>query len=166
MIGAFRYLRLAVLLLPLWLLGCASAPPKDPSAARFCDGYFIYVMCAEDITGDGVSDIMFFDDDKQIFMYHPSVAVVVEADYALHRCAMQMDEVTREITTEMIAVDDETPLLTKLDLKKRLLVRYNQRRHEMDECNARYADPEEMNEEPFGNDEDFADFPEDDLDKG
>ena len=158
-----------VLWLPLVLLfgGCASTPPTDDVANLFCDGYFLYVMCAEDIDSDGIADIMFFQDDMQVFMYHDDVAEAVETgDYILHRCALRMDEITREITTGMIAINDDTPLLEELDLKKRLLVRYNQRRHEMDECNAQYVKPEELNEDPFLEEDDFADFPEDELDKG
>ena len=158
------------LVLCVAVTGCVSAPPTNDAANLFCDGYFIYVMCAEDITGDGITDIMYFQDDMQVFMYHEDVTSLVQTDdYLLHRCAMVMDETTREITTDMIAIDDSTPLLAELDLKKRLLVRYNQRRNEMDECNAQYVKPEELDEDPFVSEDDFADFPEDeldDLDKG
>ncbi len=151
----------------LWVSGCTTVPPTDESARLFCDGYFTYVMCTEDITDDGIADIMFFQDDMQVFMYHEDVfSLVRSGDYLLHRCALTMDETTRHITTDMLAIDDETPLLQELDLKKRLLLRYNQRRHEMDECNAQYVKPEEMEEDPFPQEDDFADFPEDELDKG
>ncbi len=153
-----------LLIASLLLSACASAPVQEPVRSHFCDAYLIYTMCARDLDGDAITDIMYFDDDDIVFMYHPgSASVMQQAGYQTHRCVMLMDEVTREITTAMLAEDENTTLLESLDLKKRLLLRYNQRRHEMDACNARYERPQDA--EPFGHD-DFADFPDDELEKG
>ena len=56
----------------LVLAGCAQTPsvvPQQAAGKTVCDTYLIQSMCVQDLQGDGVVDMIYFTDTKEIFMY-------------------------------------------------------------------------------------------------
>lgn len=122
----------------LLLASCSSLPDgARPVNAQYCDNFLIYDMCARDVNRDGVVDVVYFTDTKEVFMYHPDREGNFPNDLGVHRCAMPMDEDIIATTNRVLYVDESTPFLEKQDIKGAMMVKYVANMPEVTACNLR-----------------------------
>lgn len=122
----------------LLLASCSSLPEgARPVNAQYCDNFLIYDMCARDINRDGVVDVVYFTDTKEVFMYHPDREGNFPSDLGVHRCVMPMDEEIVATTNRVFYVDESTPFLEKQDIKGAMMVKYVANLPEVTACNLR-----------------------------
>jgi len=115
-----------------------------PLNAEYCDNFLIYDMCARDTNHDGVVEVVYFTDTKEVFMYHPESKGNYPSDLGLHRCATMMDEELVATTNRVFYVDDSTPFLERQDIKGAMMLKYVANMPEITACNLR-AEQEESN---------------------
>jgi hypothetical protein len=108
-----------------------------PVNAEYCDNFLIYDMCARDVNRDGVVDVVYFTDTKEVFMYHPDREGNLPNDLGVHRCVMPMDEDIVATTNRVFYVDESTPFLEKQDIKGAMMVKYVANLPEVTACNLR-----------------------------
>ena len=108
-----------------------------PLNAEYCDNFLIYDMCARDTNRDGVVEVVYFTDTREVFMYHPESEGNYPSDLGLHRCAMPMDEEVVATTNRVFYVDDSTTFLEKQDIKGAMMLKYVAFMPEVMACNLR-----------------------------
>ena len=108
-----------------------------PLNAEYCDNFLIYDMCARDTNRDGVVEVVYFTDTREVFMYHPESEGNYPSDLGLHRCAMPMDEEVVATTNRVFYVDDSTTFLEKQDIKGAMMLKYVAFMPEVTACNLR-----------------------------
>ena len=108
-----------------------------PLNAEYCDNFLIYDMCARDTDRDGVVEVVYFTDTREVFMYHPESEGNYPSDLGLHRCAMPMDEEVVTTTNRVFYVDDSTTFLEKQDIKGAMMLKYVAFLPEVTACNLR-----------------------------
>lgn len=108
-----------------------------PLNAEYCDKFLIYDMCARDTNRDGVVEVVYFTDTREVFMYHPESEGNYPSDLGLHRCAMPMDEEVVATTNRVFYVDDSTTFLEKQDIKGAMMLKYVAFMPEVTACNLR-----------------------------
>ncbi|MBK52046.1 MAG: hypothetical protein CMQ45_06635 [Gammaproteobacteria bacterium] len=108
-----------------------------PLNAEYCDSFLIYEMCAMDTNRDGVVDLVYFTDSKEVFMYHPEFGGEYPSGLELHRCATPMDEELVATTNRVFYVDDSTPFLERQDIKGEMMLKYVANLPEITACNLR-----------------------------
>lgn len=131
-------LRVLIPLVVLLLGGCASAPldlTQAPATSRYCDRYFIYRMCVQDIGGDGEVDLMYFEDTMEVFMYRPESTDGVKARLVMHPCAQIMDQGLGDVSTQLLYITDDTGFFQKAELKSELISHYMRYSSKINACN-------------------------------
>ena len=108
-----------------------------PLNAEYCDNFLIYDMCARDTNRDGVVEVVYFTDTREVFMYHPESEGNYPSDLGLHRCAMPMDEEVVATTNRVFYLDDSTTFLEKQDIKGAMMLKYVAIMPEITACNLR-----------------------------
>ena len=108
-----------------------------PLNAEYCDNFLIYDMCARDTNRDGIVEVVYFTDTREVFMYHPESEGKYPSDLGLHRCAMPMDEELVATTNRVFYVDDSTTFLEKQDIKGAMMLKYVTYMPEVTACNLR-----------------------------
>ena len=108
-----------------------------PLNAEYCDNFLIYDMCARDTDRDGIVEVVYFTDTREVFMYHPESEGNYPSDLGLHRCAMPMDEEVVATTNRVFYVDDSTTFLEKQDIKGAMMLKYVAFLPEVTACNLR-----------------------------
>ena len=108
-----------------------------PLNAEYCDNFLIYDMCARDTNRDGVVEVVYFTDTREVFMYHPESEGNYPRELGLHRCAMPMDEEVVATTNRVFYVDDSTTFLEKQDIKGAMMLKYVAFMPEVTACNLR-----------------------------
>ena len=108
-----------------------------PLNAEYCDNFLIYDMCARDTNRDGVVEVVYFTDTREVFMYNPESEGNYPSDLGLHRCAMPMDEEVVATTNRVFYVDDSTTFLEKQDIKGAMMLKYVAFMPEVTACNLR-----------------------------
>ena len=108
-----------------------------PLNAEYCDNFLIYDMCARDTNRDGVVEVVYFTDTREVFMYHPEFEGNYPSDLGLHRCAMPMDEEVVATTNRVFYVDDSTTFLEKQDITGAMMLKYVAFLPEVTACNLR-----------------------------
>ena len=106
-----------------------------PLNAEYCDNFLIYDMCARDTNRDGVVEVVYFTDTREVFMYHPESEGNYPGDLGLHRCAMPMDEEVVATTNRVFYVSDSTTFLEKQDIKGAMMLKYVVFMPEVTACN-------------------------------
>ena len=104
---------------------------------EYCDTFLIYDMCARDTNRDGIVEVVYFTDTREVFMYHPESEGKYPSDLGLHRCAMPMDEELVATTNRVFYVDDSTTFLEKQDIKGAMMLKYVTYMPEVTACNLR-----------------------------
>lgn len=167
----YSFVRL--LFLVLFLSACSSQSVKEdkekpPIASNtYCDSYFVYDMCAEDIDRNGEIDFMYFQDTDEIFMTNPHFPTANLPPKPLHRCIQSMDEGMIIAGTRLLTINDDTNGIEKTQIKSRLLMEFIKAQGRMgtcepeqDELNDTVATPTSpaiVSDVEFG-EEDFEDF--------
>ena len=108
-----------------------------PLNAEYCDNFLIYNMCARDTNRDGIVEVVYFTDTREVFMYHPESEGNYPSDLGLHRCAMPMDDELVATTNRVFYVDDSTTFLEKQDIKGAMMLKYVTNMPEVTACNLR-----------------------------
>lgn len=132
----------AVILLPL-LAACtaSSIDGQRPVTSLYCDNFMIYDMCARDSNRDGVVDLVYFEDTREVFMYREGADGRIPRNLGRHRCAMQMDEDLVATTSRLFYIDEQTPFLEKQDIRGSMMIKYIAYMPRVTACNMR-ADEE------------------------
>ncbi len=147
----------------LWVAACATQPQTDPpQTGLYCDNYLIYEMCVKDVDRDGLADLMYFDDTREIFMVSNNYKGYREAGLSDHRCQQLMDQKMQAISSGLLRIKEETGFLQRMKIQNSLLMAYASYLPVINECmgqgdvaasgdNAKNAEP--FGEEPFGEEE-------------
>ena len=126
-------------LLPLLLVACAgsSIDGESPATNLYCDSFMIYDMCARDSNRDGVVDLVYFEDTREVFMYREGADSRIPRNLGRHRCAMEMDEDLVATTSRLFYIDDETPFFEKQDIRGSMMIKYIAYMPRVTACNMR-----------------------------
>lgn len=144
----------------LVLAGCAQTPGMVPQPAvgkTVCDTYLIESMCVQDLQGDGVVDLIYFTDTKEIFMYQSGKRDLVAKVMSFHRCAVPLDE-GMQATTNRILNRENLSIAEELSITMELIANYLAAKPSIDACNARFEDSTEEDDLSTGT---FSEFKED-----
>ena len=153
----YQYLTMALIV--ALLNACASVDSKYPIAhvppvnSVFCDTYFIYQMCVEDVDDNGDVDILFFQDTGEVFMYQAGQEENISGDKPLHECAQIMDDSMQAASSELLYVTDDMGFFEKTRIKKNLMVNYARYRGRINQCNIKYELTHSIPEDDFGDEE-------------
>lgn len=160
----FLRLLAPILTISLLLGGCSSTPQNlvlNPSSPEYCGRYFVYHMCAQDISGDGKVDVMYFEDSLEVFMYRPGSALEYGSKLVLHPCAQVMDEGLRNAADQLLGINSDTGFFQKADIKSGLLVQYLRYSPRINKCHKSDTSSVATNE----TEDPFSDFPYEDFDE-
>ena len=125
-------------LLTCTFVACGSLPDGErPTNALFCDSYLMYPMCASDLDEDGIVELVYFEDTKEVFMYRPGAESNIPAELGTHRCMRAMDEQLVGITSRVFYVDESTSFLERQDIRGAMLLKYISYMPEITACNMR-----------------------------
>ena len=152
--------RPVLLAVVLVLAGCAQTPSMTPQQAAgktVCDTYLIQSMCVQDLQGDGVVDLIYFTDTKEIFMYRSGKRDSVAQVMPFHRCAVPLDA-GMQATTNQILNREDLSLTEELSITMELIANYLAAKASIDACNARF---EVTKDEADPSSEGFSQFKED-----
>ena len=144
----------------LVLAGCAQTPsvaPQQAAGKTVCDTYLIQSMCVQDLQGDGVVDLIYFTDTKEIFMYQNGKRNLVAEVMPFHRCAVTLDA-GMQATTNRILNREDLSLTEELSITMELITNYLAAKPSIDACNARFEGNSDEAELPS---EGFSQFEED-----
>ncbi len=131
----------------LLLASCGSLPEgARPVSSNYCDSFLIYDMCARDLSGNGVVDLVYFTDTMEVFMYRPGAENNVPGELGVHRCVLAMDEELVATTSRLFYIDDQTSLLEKQDIRGAMLLKYMAYMPEVTACNLRKDEAEQAAE--------------------
>ena len=144
----------------LMLAGCVQTPsivPQQAAGKTVCDTYLIQSMCVQDLQGDGVVDLIYFTDTKEIFMYQNGKRDSVAEVMPFHRCAVPLDA-GMQATTNRILNRENLSLTEELSITVDLITNYLAAKPSRDACNARFeGNSDEADLPPEG----FSQFEED-----
>ena len=129
-----------LLAMVLVLAGCAQTPspvPQQAASKTVCDTYLIQSMCVQDLQGDGVVDLIYFTDTKEIFMYQNGKRDSVAQVMPFHRCAVPLDA-GMQATTNRILDRGDLSLAEELSITMELITNYLAARPSIDACNAQF----------------------------
>jgi hypothetical protein len=122
----------------LLLAGCSGANLADrPANDLYCDNFILYEMCARDSNRDGIVDYTYFQESKEIFMYRDRLPRRIPAGFAVHRCAMPMEEDLVVTTSRVFYVDESSSLLEKTDIRGAMMLKYMAKLPDVMACNMR-----------------------------
>ena len=144
----------------LVLAGCAQTPsvvPQRAAGKTVCDTYLIQSMCVQDLQGDGVVDLIYFTDTKEIFMYQNGKRDLVAEVMPFHRCAVTLDA-GMQATTNRILNREDLSLTEELSITMELITNYLAAKPSIDACNAQVEDNSDKADVPP---EGFSQFEED-----
>ncbi len=96
----------------------------NPVSSLYCDGFMIYTMCAEDVTGDGVVDLFFFEDDDQIFFYREDSLMKIVDKHLFHPCMEKMNSDLLKVGSQLFFIQNSDDLVQRMSLKTRLMAIY------------------------------------------
>lgn len=114
-------------------------------------------MCVQDLQGDGVVDLIYFTDTKEIFMYQNGKRDSVAEVMPFHRCAVPLDA-GMQATTNRILNRENLSLTEELSITVELITNYLAAKPSIDACNARFeGNSDEADLPPEG----FSQFEED-----
>lgn len=121
------------------ITACSSAPAYQEAAAphseSFCESWLVYDMCVQDIDADGRVDLMYFTDTDEIFFYD-SIKLHQAAELRpVHPCAQPMDQPILDVGSELLQVNEETPLMSRLAIKRRLMAEQFRYMSRVRDCN-------------------------------
>ena len=145
----------------LLLVGCAGQRTIETEVGGrlVCDTMFLYEMCAQDLTGNGQVDLLYFSDTNEIFMYRAGTEDIVTQVLPLHRCAVAMPPDTLDYSTRLMYATEDMGTMERLDLKRRLIRNYLNERPVIDACLESHDGPAEGPEQDdFGDDDEMVDF--------
>ena len=144
----------------LMLAGCVQTPsivPQQAAGKTVCDTYLIQSMCVQDLQGDGVVDLIYFTDTKEIFMYQNGKRDSVAEVMPFHRCAVPLDA-GMQATTNRILNRENLSLTEELSITVELITNYLAAKPSIDACNVRFeGNSDEADLPPEG----FSQFEED-----
>lgn len=155
-----KKMRPTLLVVVLVMAGCAQTPsilPQQASGKTVCDTYLIQSMCVQDLQGDGVVDLIYFTDTKEIFMYRSGKRDSVAEVMPFHRCAVPLDA-GMQATTNRILNREDLSLTEELSITMELITNYLAAKPSIDSCNARFEDNSDKADVPP---EGFSQFEED-----
>ena len=157
-----KQMRPVLVAVVLVLAGCAQTPsvvPQQAAGKTVCDTYLIQSMCVQDLQGDGVVDLIYFTDTKEIFMYQNGKRDLVAEVMPFHRCAVTLDA-GMQATTNRILNRENLSIAEELSITMELITNYLAAKPSIDACNARFEDNSDKADVPP---EGFSQF-EDDWD--
>lgn len=132
-----------LLLLAALLAACGSlSEGARPVSSNYCDSFLVYDMCARDLSGNGIVDLVYFTDTLEVFMYSPGAEDDMPSELGVHRCVRPMDEELVATTSRLFYIDEETTLLEKQDIRGAMLLKYMAYMPEITACNLRHEEAE------------------------
>ena len=147
---AVSSIRVLTLLTALLIAGCAVDPVIEPESTHgriVCDTYLILDMCVRDLIGDGTTDMVYFTDTNEIFMYQQGRKSAVAEVMPFHRCAVPLGEDMQK-TTNRILLRGQLSLTEELAITRDLMLNYMAAKPEIDACNDRFDALEDKPETP------------------
>ncbi|MEE8150472.1 MAG: hypothetical protein V3T43_01980 [Nitrosomonadaceae bacterium] len=120
------------------LAACASSTPSELALANnlYCGNFLIYNMCAQDLDEDGIVELVYFEDTKEVFLVREGADMQLPTHLSMHDCAQAMDERLINATSKMFYITDNTSFLEITDIKTALLLSYISNLPAATDCNA------------------------------
>ena len=144
-----RYLPILVVVLS----ACSHQPQKkfDAVTNLFCDRYLIYRMCALDVTDNGQTDFLYFEDSREIFLYDPQGSATIPVNLIMHECAQSMDAPLIDATSLLLTVNEEMGFFRKSEIKNKIFYHYMRYVPRINRCNRERNKQEEydVDDDPF-----------------
>ena len=139
------------LLSTVLLCACSSTPTQYPAVnTLYCDRYLFYPMCALDITNNGVTDFVYFEDSQQIFLFNQQLVSRKPDHLMLHECAQSMDKPLINATSQLLTVSDNTNFLRRSEIKNGIFYHYMRYLPRINRCNRALQTYDENREDDFG----------------
>lgn len=142
-------------LIPLLFCAC-SHQPTSPNAVStlFCDRYLFYRMCAVDVSQNGRTDFIYFEDSREIFLFDQKKLSLVPTDLTLHTCAQSMDEPLLDATALLLTVNDEMSFFQRSEIKNKIFYHYMRYVPRINRC--KRADVDTNNDNFLPEEDDFG----------
>ncbi|WP_460233603.1 hypothetical protein [Aurantivibrio plasticivorans] len=149
------------------LAGCSSTPQQtvfEPAVRdEYCSRFFLYRMCAEDFTDNGSVDAVYFEDEREVFLYIEESADVIAKHLAFHPCAQIIDEPLSISSDKLLRFDEDTSYWRETDVKAEIFGHYLRYVDRVSQCNKEKGLITEQESDDSGFD-DFDDFEDDEYD--
>lgn len=143
--------RIAFVLTALFLSACSTAPSTNNSVGEiFCDRYFVYPMCAQDITGNGRTDLVYFEDSQEIFLFNEKLVSLAPTNLSMHECAQVMDKKLIDAASRLLTIDEDTSFFRRREIKNGIFYHYMRYLPRVSKCNPDIEPLEEEIEDDFG----------------
>ena len=115
--------------LALLLNGCAShhdlqGSSADNPTSHYCAHYLIYDMCVQDLDKDGGTDLMYFQDTGEVFMYDREWQQTILSDFDLHPCVQVMDDGMKRASSRLLTLPQQDSFLERMAIQQSLLEHY------------------------------------------
>lgn len=143
--------RVALFPLTLIVVACSSTPTQYAAVHDvYCDKYLFYPMCAQDISGNGQTDFVYFEDSKEIFLFNQHFLADKPEHLIVHECAQSMDDPLIDAASQILTVSDDTTFLRRSEIKNRIFYHYMRYLPRINRCNESLAEFDENVEDDFG----------------
>lgn len=129
--------------------------PSQQKRSNYCDSYIGYEMCSMDLAGDGKSDVLYFDDTKEIFIYWAETESLMPDWLVMHECVQPMEETMRKAATDLLYFPEDLGFIGRQRLRGALLLSYTKYVGYVNDCYE--PGPEDLPQEDYGEfgEEDF-----------
>ena len=145
----------------LLLSACSQQPqlPVDANAHVYCDRYLLYRMCALDVSNNGQTDFLYFEDSAEIFLFDPKKTNNVPTYLTMHKCAQSMDTSLIDATSLLLTVNDDMSFFRRTEIKNKIFYHYIRYVPRINRCNKE----KKQNEDLLAEEDGFGDLDNDDF---
>lgn len=114
-----------LVLISITLAGCQLVDHGvRPVSNLYCDNFLVYDICAQDLNRDGVVELVYFEDSREVFMYRDGADAEIPTGLEMHRCARVMGDDLVATTSRLFFVDETTTYLARTDIRGQMLLKY------------------------------------------
>ncbi len=143
--------RFVLVLTIIFLSACSTTPPTGTNFSQvFCDRYLIYPLCAQDITGNGRTDLVYFEDSREIFLFNQKHSNSLPNNLTMHKCAQRMDRPLIDATSLLLTVNEETGFFRRAEIKNGIFLHYMRYLPRVSRCTPEPAPMDLELEDDFG----------------
>lgn len=144
---------LVIVFIAYLLVACSHQPQVNDAVTNlYCARYLLYRMCALDVSGNGQTDFLYFEDSEQIFLFDENKLNKVPNYLTLHECAQSMDPPLIDATSALLTVNDEMSFFRRSEIKNKIFYHYMRYVPRINRCKNDLADSQDLmaEEDDFG----------------
>lgn len=143
--------RITVIVVVFFLSACSSTPPTNATFSQvYCDRYLIYPLCAQDISGNGRADLVYFEDSSEVFLFNQKFSKKLPAHLSMHECAQVMDNPLIDATSLLLTVNEDTGFFRRAEIKNGIFLHYMRYLPRVSRCNPQVEPYDLEIEDDFG----------------